>query len=98
MEKFNGFKSEEAHKEISEILNDIIDNSDEFPRDTIGVYGGDNMIELIIDEFNIIIWDCDVEIRLLKPTTIVDCGIMEIAYQIMNMLRNEELNIYDYLE
>lgn len=98
MEKFNGFKSEEAYKEISEILNDIIDNYDEFPRDIIGVYCTDNMIELVIDEFNIIIWDCDVEIRLLKPTTLVDLGIMEIAYQIMNMLRNNELDIYDYIK
>lgn len=97
MEKFNGFKSEEAYKEISEILNDIIENYDEYPRDTIGVYGSDR-IELIIDEFNIIIWDNVVEILIAQPTTIVDCGIMEIAYQIMNMLRNNELDIYDYLE
>lgn len=98
MEKFNGFKSEEAYKEISEILNDIIENYDEYPRDTIMVCGTDNMIEFVIDEFDIIIWDNDVEIRLLKPTTLVDLSIMDIACQILNLLRNNELDIYDYLK
>ena len=89
---FNGFESEEQYLSIFDTLKDIQENNDTYDRDTIMVYKEEDYIEFILDDYSIIIWDEDVEVYInSEKKHLVDNGIMNVCWAILEALRNGEI-------
>ena len=92
--KFNGFESEEQYLSIFDTLKDIQENNDTYDRDNIAVYKEDDYIEFFLDDYCITIWgEFNVEVYINSKTQkLVDNGIMNVCWAILEALRNGEID------
>lgn len=91
---FNGFESEEQYLSIFDTLKEIQENNDTYDRDTLMVYKEEDCIEFFIDDYIIQIWDEDVEVYVNRENMrLVDNGIMNVCFAILEMLRDGKLKM-----
>ncbi len=91
---FNGFASEEQYLEAFEKIKNIQEGNDTYDRDTLMVTKEDNYVEFILDNYSIRIWDeNNVEVYILNEKEhLVDCGIMNVCWAILEALRDGDIN------
>lgn len=100
---FNGFASEEQYLKAFEMLKNIQEGNDTYDRDTLMVYKEEkyveffedsfSIVEFFLDSFSIRIWGESVEVYILdEKEHLVDNGIMNVCWTILQELRNGNLD------
>lgn len=88
---FNGFASEEQYEAVYEKVKWIVFFNQKYPYDTIGIYGGEDCIEVVIDNFDLMLYSdsgCEIETeKRLIPLDIVD-----IAAELANSMRDGDFD------
>ena len=96
-ENFNGFRTEKDYENALKLLNDVQGREDIYDRDTLAVYLEEGRIEFNVDNYQVAVWDNQVEVYLNKVgMTYVDGGIVAIAAKLLEMLREGELDFIFY--
>lgn len=92
---FNGFVSEEQYEMVKEMVESIVENNKDFPYDTFAIYGGDGYIEVVIDDYSLMLYSgsgCEISIDTNKHSVRIDWDIVDIAAELANAMRNGDFD------